>query len=235
MSRRRQPDRLDAVVAAALRVFARVGFKRAQMADIAREADVSPGTLYNYVESKEALMLLCVRQAFAADPPAAEDLPIPAPAWGETVSAIEQGLERFASLPSLEKALAAERVPRDVTAEIRIIVGELYDMVAATQRGASALERSARDLPELANVYFAGARKRLLGQLTTYIEDRVRRERIPTVPDVAAAARFVAEAVTWFARHRHGDPDSTDVPDDVVARETAIELVVRALTTGGAA
>lgn len=195
---------------------------------------MSPGTLYNYVESKEALMLLCVRRAFALDPPSAEVLPVPAPSWEDAVSAIEQGLDRFSSLPSLEKALAAERVPRDVSSELRTVVGELYDMIAATRRGASALERSARDLPKLAEVYFAGARKRLLRQLASYIEDRIERGRIQAVPDAAAAARFVAETVTWFARHRHGDPDSTDVPDDAVARQTVIELVVRALTSGSA-
>ena len=53
--------RLDHVVEAAARVFARKGFRRSQMADVAREAGVSPGNLYNYVESKEELFFLVLQ------------------------------------------------------------------------------------------------------------------------------------------------------------------------------
>jgi TetR/AcrR family transcriptional regulator, fatty acid metabolism regulator protein len=45
----------DAIVSAAERVFARSGFYATKMTEIAREAGVGVGTLYNYFESKEVI------------------------------------------------------------------------------------------------------------------------------------------------------------------------------------
>src|SRR5689334_22444771 len=42
----------NAILEAAERVFGRDGYQAAKMADIAREAGVAAGTLYNYFESK---------------------------------------------------------------------------------------------------------------------------------------------------------------------------------------
>jgi AcrR family transcriptional regulator len=45
----------DAIIAAAERVFSRSGFYATKMAEIAKEAGVGVGTLYNYFESKELI------------------------------------------------------------------------------------------------------------------------------------------------------------------------------------
>lgn len=45
------------ILEAAARVFARKGFERATTKEIAREADVSEGTIYNYFASKQQLLL----------------------------------------------------------------------------------------------------------------------------------------------------------------------------------
>ena len=45
----------DQICKAALRIFARYGFKRARMEDVARELDVATGTLYRYVTDKRDL------------------------------------------------------------------------------------------------------------------------------------------------------------------------------------
>jgi AcrR family transcriptional regulator len=45
----------DAIIAAAERVFSRTGFYATRMQDIATEAGVGVGTLYNYFESKELI------------------------------------------------------------------------------------------------------------------------------------------------------------------------------------
>lgn len=47
----------DAILRAAERVFGRMGYFQAKMADLARETGVSVGTLYNYFESKEKVGL----------------------------------------------------------------------------------------------------------------------------------------------------------------------------------
>jgi len=67
MARQRSADFLERLMAAALKIFAQKGLHRARMADVAREMGVAHGSLYNYVESKEALFYLLVDRG--ADPP----------------------------------------------------------------------------------------------------------------------------------------------------------------------
>ena len=49
-------DRRDQIMDAAMRVFAQKGFTKATNKDIAREAGITPGLIYYYFESKEALL-----------------------------------------------------------------------------------------------------------------------------------------------------------------------------------
>lgn len=57
-----QAARREHILDAALRCFARSGFHRTTMQDICKEAAVSPGALYVYFDSKEALISgLCER------------------------------------------------------------------------------------------------------------------------------------------------------------------------------
>jgi AcrR family transcriptional regulator len=59
---RRQSDRRTEILDAAERCFARAGFHRASMQDICGEAAMSPGNLYRYFPSKEALIAgICER------------------------------------------------------------------------------------------------------------------------------------------------------------------------------
>lgn len=58
----RQSDRRAEILDAAERCFARAGFHRASMHDICAEAGMSPGNLYRYFPSKEALIAgICER------------------------------------------------------------------------------------------------------------------------------------------------------------------------------
>src|SRR6266511_285530 len=84
-SRTRRPDpqdRLDDVVRAGATVFARRGYRRTQMADVAREMGVSPGNLYNYVEGKDALFYLVLRRVLGER---AGDHPLKLPVTGASV------------------------------------------------------------------------------------------------------------------------------------------------------
>jgi AcrR family transcriptional regulator len=49
-------DRREHILDAAMRVFAQKGFTRATNKDIAREAGITPGLIYHYFESKEAVL-----------------------------------------------------------------------------------------------------------------------------------------------------------------------------------
>ena len=66
---RTTPDtRMADIAGAARSVFMRKGYRRAQVADVAAAADLSPAALYRHVESKEALFHLC----FVEDLPGAD-------------------------------------------------------------------------------------------------------------------------------------------------------------------
>lgn len=49
-------DRREAIIAAAMRVFAEKGFSQASNKDIADAAGITPGLIYHYFESKRALL-----------------------------------------------------------------------------------------------------------------------------------------------------------------------------------
>ena len=77
MGRPRSPDFLDRLLSAGLSVFAESGLKRARISDIADRMGAAHGTIYNYVESKEALFWLLVDRGLTTAPiELPEELPV---------------------------------------------------------------------------------------------------------------------------------------------------------------
>jgi len=219
------------VIAAALRVFAEKGYRRAQMADVARAMRVSPGTLYAYVTGKEALFHLVVDRAFTDDAGSSVPLlPIPTPPPGATLARLRERLAADIAIPALDAALRRARAG-DPGAELAAVVAELYDRIARAWPGIVVLERSALEWPELAHVFYGEARGHLLQRLERYLTSRMKAGRLRSVPSGAAAARFVVETVAWFAMHRHRDLGAAAI-DDATARETALALIVNAFAPG---
>lgn len=52
-----KPEKYDAILRAAIRVFARNGFFNAKVADVAREAGVADGTVYLYFKNKDHILV----------------------------------------------------------------------------------------------------------------------------------------------------------------------------------
>jgi hypothetical protein len=127
---------------------------------------------------------------------------------------------------TLAKALSRSRV-NDVRQEFETIVGELYDILSANRRGIKLLDRSARDYPELAALWFEGARGGLIALLTQYLDDRARRRMFRDLPDTAVAARLLIETVVFWAVHRHWDPHPQLVAE-AVAKDTVVQYLGRA-------
>lgn len=225
--RRSARERLPELVDAALHVFTRKGYRAAQMADIAREMGVSEAALYRYVESKEGLFHLVVRQALFLEGPPDGDLPLASPPLDVTLKEIKEHITGTAPFASLDAALRRRRVG-DPRAELEGIVAEFYSLTALTRQAADMIERSAREVPELAQLVDMELRRPLLEALTTYLERRSRAGHLRATPDAAATARLVVETVTWFARHRFFDEDGAAIPDDV-AKETVVDMLVHAL------
>src|SRR5438552_18025103 len=102
MARRIPDDRLQHLVESAANVFIEQGYRRTQMADIAEAMGVAKGTLYLYVESKEALFDLACRWADGPRPvPRPPDLPVPTPAADATLAYVGERLARAQRLPAL--------------------------------------------------------------------------------------------------------------------------------------
>ena len=55
--------RREQIIGAAVSCFARKGFHKTTMQDICRAADLSPGAVYNYFDSKEAIVAACAEMA----------------------------------------------------------------------------------------------------------------------------------------------------------------------------
>jgi AcrR family transcriptional regulator len=230
VARRRPETRFDDLLEAATEVFSERGFRRTQMADVARRLGVSPGALYGYVESKDALFDLAVRRAFGEDvaPPA---LPAPTPGAGELAEHVNAGMRRRLRTPALAAA-AAHPAPADVAAELEGLLGELFDALARNAAAIRLIERSAPDRPELAELYFGRGRGGLVERWRRYLERRIGEGRLRPVPDAAIAARLVLETVAWFAWHRLGDPVPQPM-DPALARETVVAVLARGLLPGG--
>ena len=74
-------DRREQIIDAAMRVFSQKGFTKATNKDIAREAGITPGLIYYYFESKEALLRAVLEskspvQILASLPPDLQSLPV---------------------------------------------------------------------------------------------------------------------------------------------------------------
>jgi AcrR family transcriptional regulator len=228
MARKIPDDRFDQLIDTATEVFIDQGYRHTQMADIAESMGVAKGTLYLYVESKEALFDFACRAADAPRPLARPDtLPVPTPPAGATLAYVTERLANEADLPALAAALTRQRV-RAVDTELAGIVGELFDVLARNRHGLKLIDRSARDMPELAAVWFTGARGGFLTALSQYVEARVRRRLFRVVPDVAAATRLVLEVIVFWAVHRHWDAHPEAI-DEATARATVIDFVTTAL------
>ena len=228
MARSIPDDRLARLVDCATAVFIAQGYRRTQMADVAKALGIAKGTLYLYVESKDALFDLVARCADEAHPfetlPA---LPIRTPKPGATLRYVRERLAKQQVPAALTAALGRKRVP-DPRAELEQIVRELYEALARNRRGIKLLDRSAPDYPELAALWFEGARGGLVRLLAHYLEDRSRRKLLQSVPDAAVAARLLIETVVFWAVHRHWDPHPQPV-DEAVAKETVVRVLVGAL------
>lgn len=217
------------MLAAAARVFARTGLKQARMTDIAREMGVAHGSLYNYVESKEALFLLLVEQwgrpGLNLD---GRELPLRTPSMANIVERLRRRVHDTLPLPALDAALK-RRKAGNTKEELRAIVLELFLQTERSRDGATILERSARDVPELFGLFFEQVRRDLFARLTRYVAIRMQDGAFHSA-DPPTTARFIVESVTFFARHRFLDPYPQELDDDVV-RQTVVDLITRSLVS----
>jgi AcrR family transcriptional regulator len=221
-------ERFGEVIAAAVRVFTADGYRATRMSDVARAAGLSEAAIYRYVESKEGLFVLAIRHALLLeDMPAHADFPLKPPPLARMILDVREFVAAEVPFGSLAAALHGP-APDDPAAELDAVMRELYSRQTQTREAADMIERSARELPELADLLNSGLRQPVLAALTEYLESRTKAGKLRATPDTAATARLVLEALTWFARHRHSDPYGAAIPDSL-AEATVVDALLHAL------
>jgi AcrR family transcriptional regulator len=227
MSRTIPTDRFDDLIEAATAVFLEQGYRRTQIADVAARMGLSKGSIYTYVENKEALFDCVLRHADRSDRvELPKTLPVPAPPPGATLQLVQKRLSEESALPFLTAALSRTRVP-DVHAEMEAVFGEFYDSLARNRAAIKLIERCARDYPALAKFWYQAGREGALSRLARYLDDRARRGRLRRFEDGAVAARIVLETVVFWAVHRHWDP-SPQAVDESSAKRTMLAVLTSA-------
>ncbi len=259
-AKRSARERFPEVIAAAVRVFARDGYRAAHMSDVAREAGLSEAAIYRYVDSKEGLFVLAIRHALLLEPLPAEgdpagEFPLKVPPLAEMIRQAREFVAEAIPFGSLADALrttgpadpaddapaddapadddpAAPADPADLAdnpaAELESIMRELFTLEEQTAQAADMIERSARELPELADLLNNGLRGPVVSALASYLDSRAKTGKLRGTPDTEATARLVLETLTWFARHRLSDPYGAAIPA-AIAQETAVDALLHAL------
>jgi AcrR family transcriptional regulator len=230
MPRLAASQRLTAIAAAATEIFGRRGYRGTRTADVAARAGMSAGSLFTYVESKEALFHLVFLHGLGSLPDSPAVLPLRTSGLEETFTLLERALAE-APVPCIRAALAEDE-PADVAHELRGILEERYDVTERYWPLLTVIERCAAEMPELEALWFGGARADSYAELGQYLERRMAKGLLRAMPDVTVAARAVTESVAWFAWHRHQGRDSA-LYDDETARRTVIEFACSALLPCG--
>lgn len=224
MARTRPTDRLDELVRTATETFLRNGGPdRTQMVDVARALGVAKGTLYLYVEGKEALLDLVLQHADQSLPVAPPHLPVPNPPPGGFEARVEARIRSQGSFPQLDRALAAKHLD---AAAISRPLAEVYDVLVRNRTAIRLINLAARARPELAALWFEGARGPLLAGLRALIQRGADQGVLTAPPNTEAAARVVVETCMWFAVHRSWDPSPDGVPDAQI-RATVLHMLAR--------
>jgi AcrR family transcriptional regulator len=219
-------DRLSEIARAATEEFGRLGYRGTKTADVASRAGISTGSLFTYVESKEALFHLVFLHWFEMPSERIPSLPVATPSPGETLGVIERGL-REVQMPRIRAALGEDE-PADVAEELREIVEERYALLEHYWPLIAVIERCAVEMPELEAAWFSLARAGSFEDLGRYLDRRMAQDQLRSMPDAEVAARVVTESLSWFAWHRREGRDSTLYDDDAV-RRTVVEFICAAL------
>ena len=220
--------RLHEFVATATNIFMAKGYRRSKMSDVTQAMGLSEGAIYRYFEGKEALFNTVI--SCAADPGCCvhpHGLPVRNPQPGAILEFLTGCIAERARFESLERALARRQRPADPRAEFEEIVRDIYETTERFRTGLRLVERCSTDWPELAQLWFGGARADLMERLAAYMQDRAERGCLRSTPDAHATAHLILDMIAAFARLRHHDPFFEPLPDKL-AEDTVVDNLVNA-------
>jgi AcrR family transcriptional regulator len=184
------------------------------LADIAREAGISVGAVYSYVEGKDALLELALAEAMGE----LEDAPsFEAQGIASLVPALAIRLRKAMQWPTLRQALKQKSIP---PALLEQIVAELFELVGSRRHLIWLLDRCARDIPELNGLYEGDIRRREIDDFCAVIA-LADADPTATAEQSLAKGRALFEMIVWMGMHRHRDR----LPP-AVSNSAALEAVI---------
>lgn len=229
MARTIPADRFGQLIEAATKTFIARGYRLTQMADVAEALGVAKGTIYGYVESKEALFDAAVRFADGhIELPTLDQLPLRTPAAGATVAYIRERISTEAAGMLLLQVVGGRVPRRDARGELSAVLSDLFRCIARNRLALKLVDRCAADFPELARVWFGegrGAQHQLLVEL---IQTGASAKRSRPVDDPSVVARTILEAIAFWAMHRHFDPAPQKI-DDEAAESAVVDFLIHGL------
>jgi AcrR family transcriptional regulator len=219
VARKKPSDKTEAIAEAAIACFTDLGIRRTQMADVAKAAGVSVGTLYLYVASKEALFHLAILKV-CARPLAELPLPLADPGMEATAAIFAARVNEVRHWPSLDEAVASTATPD--TGTLRQIGGELYDMLHEARRAIWLVDRCAREVPAFEQLHALDLRARHRDQIAR-VALAMNGDKGSPSPALRLAARLAIEIIAWTAMHRVRESAVNAIPEltEEQARETA--------------
>lgn len=229
MARAIPQGRFVQLVEVATKTFIARGFRLTQMSDIADRLGVAKGTLYGYVESKEALFDAAVRFADGiGELPAVSQLPLQHPAPGQTVAYVRHRVAAESADMVLVHVITGKRVFRDAGGELEAVLSDLYRRIARNRLALKLVDSCAADYPDLAQAWFLEGRPAQVQLLSELLKSRGTKKRYRRVDEPELVARTLIEAVAFWALHRHFDP-SPQATDDATAERALLDLVTQGL------
>ncbi len=219
---RKQATTLTEIAEASLNHISRYGFKQTQMSDVAKAIGISAGTLYLYVENKEALLALA--SAFLLIKSELEDAPLPFKAVPRERLAklFAETAESLAKWPTLDRAIVDKTSDPE---RFKAVGYEMFDLMVENHRAIWFLDRLAFELPEFAPVQLNSVRGRTLRLLSKLLL-ATGKTSIP--PDgLPIIARGAIEILAWSAMHRRRDGLDAQ-PTDKLSEANIRELSVLA-------
>lgn len=220
--------RFTQLIEVATRTFVARGYRLTQMSDVAEALGVAKGTLYGYVESKEALFDAAVRFADGQIPvPEPSALPLASPAPGSTIQYIQSRLTEEASQLVLVQALSRPKGTRAKADEFESIVRDLFRCMSRNRRALKLVDRCAVDHPELAAVWFQQGRYGQVELLANYLEKRSVAGKLRSLPNLQLAARMLLETIALWAIHMPWDASPRPFPDEEV-ESALVDMLVHA-------
>jgi AcrR family transcriptional regulator len=199
------------------------------MADVAEGLGVAKGTLYGYVESKEAMFDAALRFADGhLTHPAPPDLPLPTPTEGATLAYVRSRIGAEVTDMVLVQVMNGSLIPSDPRSELSACLSDLYRRIARNRLAMKLVDRCAADYPELASIWFGEGRWAQHQLLVQWLETRAAQKRFRRIDNPSVVARTMLETIAFWAMHRHFDASPQEV-DDAAAESAVVDLMSQGL------